>query len=166
MSTATQRLLDLIKTAHGYSDYRVAKEMGVTSSSVSRWRTGHGHMSAANVVAACELAAEKDVFRWQMFIGAERETGPEGDFARRMVDDFERAARGELLSEDSWLRILIDGLPKHAAALLVAALFGLTGFSADSARAAAPLDVRDTVYYDKSRRLPRPNRGKALAITL
>jgi transcriptional regulator with XRE-family HTH domain len=156
MSTATQQLLDRIKAAHGFSDYRIAKLMGITSASVSRWRTGVGHMSQANVLRACEILGKgEDVFRWQMRIEAERELGPDGDFARRVVLDFERAARGEQLGEDSWLGILINGLQltqrtrstvtasakrgrmsKRVAALMLTTALGSAGFYGTSAHAA------------------------------
>lgn len=84
MTTATTRLLDAIRAAHGNcTDYRAGKLLGTTTATVSRWRTEVGHMSMANVSKACELArVPEQTWEWQIRIGAEREQGPDGDVYR------------------------------------------------------------------------------------
>lgn len=91
MITATTRLLDALRASHdNCTDYRAGKLLGVSTSAVSRWRLGQGHMSMANVSHACELAGvAADTWEWQIRIGAEREKGPDGDIYREALKDLE-----------------------------------------------------------------------------
>jgi len=120
MENATTRLLDLLRASQGgCTDYRVAQLLGVTRSTVSRWRTGEGHMSEANIMeAAKHLGPRFDVGRAMVFIGAEREKGPDGEYYRRARRDFEIVESGGTLPDDSLLRIFIEGLNGKVAAIL------------------------------------------------
>jgi hypothetical protein len=139
MSNATQRLIDRVRASNGNcSDYRVGKLLGVSTSAVSRWRTGTGHMSTANVEAACKAAGIKDVFRWEMLIEAEREQGADGDFARRVRDEFRELDAGRPAPKDGYLYQFMHGLKGRIASILLVAL-GL--FAARPSPAFTVLDV-------------------------
>lgn len=52
----TIELLDLLKTRHGWdSDYRVAKEIGVTKQAVSYWRNGMGSFGNSESIRIARL---------------------------------------------------------------------------------------------------------------
>jgi len=139
MQTETRRLLELVRLANaGCSDYRLAQIMGVTRSTISLWVHGKGHMSPANVTKACALSGYRDVGREQMFIAAEREKGPDGAFYREFKDDLLKVERGEEPSEHGWVRQIIEGVGKHAAALIFALVAGFSGFAPSPAHAAGP----------------------------
>lgn len=155
MENATTRLIDLISAANANcTDYRVGKLLEVSTSAVSRWRTGVGHMSEANVTQACKLAGIKDVFRWQAFVGAERELGPDGDHWREIRDDFLRIDAGRQPKKDGYLYSLVHGLKGKVASMLLAGLVGvgLGALPAQRVRAAETGDQPQSVYYGKSRR--------------
>jgi|GEM_PF-5665690 len=139
MATATQQLLDLVRVAQNCTDYRAAKLLGISDASVSRWRTGGGHMSAGTIVKACNLAGEKNVGRWQIFIGAERELGPDGDWYRDMRADMLKAEAGEKLDKSSSLSVLLRGLRTRTAAVILSAamMLGLSGLSPENTAFAA-----------------------------
>lgn len=121
METATTRLLDALRASQGgITDYRAGKLLQVSTSTVSKWRVGKGHMSTANVQRACELAG-LDVWEWNLRIAAEREQGPDGDIYREAVADLERVQRGEDPSPSGLFALLTRGT--RAAAILAALLF-------------------------------------------
>lgn len=95
-TTTTIKLLDALRAANGdCSDYRAGKLLGTSTSAISRWRTGIGHMSPSNIAKACELAGIIDRhWEWQIRIGAEREQGPDGDPFRDAVKDLDSIAAG------------------------------------------------------------------------
>lgn len=149
--TATQQLLDLVRAAQGgISDYRVGKLMGVSTSAVSRWRTGDGHMSETNITAACKLLGGKpDVGRWQYFIGAEREKGPDGDHYRTMRREFETLDRGGKLDKNSPLRIFIEGVGGIVAGWAITAMVaaGMIFAPAGNQASAASFNSSANIHY-------------------
>jgi transcriptional regulator with XRE-family HTH domain len=108
MEKPSQALLDLVGTKTRATDYRIAKLLGVTRSAVSRWRTGDGEMSPVTVERACQLAGIVDVFRWRILIEAEREKGPDGDFARAVRADLERLAANKPIDRNGYLGTLLQ----------------------------------------------------------
>lgn len=138
MGTASTRLLDVLRASQGNcTDYRAGKLLGVTTATVSRWRTGAGHMSTANVQRACELAGIPDqTWEWNLRIGAERERGPDGDLYRQAVADLERVRQGQEPSECGLFALLTRGV--RAAAILTAMVFAWGHANIAEARSAAP----------------------------
>jgi hypothetical protein len=161
MATATTRLLDVLRAANGdCTDYRAGKLLGVTTATVSRWRTEVGHMSMANVANACRLSGRpEETWLWQFVIGAEREQGPDGDVYREAVQDLERVNSGQEPSPDGIFAFL-----RHhggrAAIILIACVVSFVGafFPGRSAVAApsSPVNfaVRDTSYANEAKCQP------------
>lgn len=57
--TATAEILDRLSTKlDDASDYRIAKELGVTRATVSRWRVGKGSLGDESAIAAAEILGE------------------------------------------------------------------------------------------------------------
>lgn len=140
MNTETLRLLALVQKANGHcTDYRAAQLLEVTSATVSKWRVGRSHMGPAAIVKACKLAGEPNVARWQIFIGAEREVGPDGDWYRDLRADMLKAEAGEKPAKDSSLSVLLRGARTRTAAAILAviALLGLSGLSPENKAFAA-----------------------------
>lgn len=127
METASQRLLDAASAANdNASDYRLAKLSGFKQPTVSGWRTGQVHMSPSAVLKFCELAGLKDVMRWQVEIGCEREPGPNGDLWRSLRDELTlsqeagKPVRGGML--DSLYRTIAGKAAATIGAVLAAAM--------------------------------------------
>jgi hypothetical protein len=156
MPNTTQRLLDLVSEANANcsSDYRIGKLLGVSTSAVSRWRTGVGHMSQGNVVAACKVAGIRDAWRWIVFVGSEREQGPDGDFYREVREDFEALERGGKAKKGGYLHMLIHGLPKNVASVLLgtALALGLAALPAQRVAAAPSEGGTPGMYIKLTRR--------------
>lgn len=162
MATATTRLLDAIRAFNGNcTDYRAGKLLGMTTATVSRWRTGVGHMSMANVSRACELAGvDADTWEWQIRIGAEREKGPDGDIYREALKDLESYRTSGEPSPNGLFALLRKG--GRAAAMVAFLLLGLIGalFPEKQASAAMqaitasePRSIDYTNYGRRRRRL-------------
>lgn len=165
METATTRLLDLIRQAHGNcTDYRAGKLLGVSTSAISRWRVGAGHMSPALIIKACQLAGERDVFRWEMYIGAERERGPDGEFFRKVSKEFRALDQQEQPQKDWYLYPFIKGLGGLVPALLLACI----GIAASSNSLAATVDYSTnsgtSLYIMRTRRRERRRIKRLLAL--
>jgi hypothetical protein len=63
MTTETTKLLNRLSAHLGdASDYRIAKELGVTKQTVSAWRVGKGTMSDATAVHVAELLGENPAY--------------------------------------------------------------------------------------------------------
>lgn len=139
MITATTRLLDVLRESQGNcTDYRAGKLLGVSTSAVSRWRTGNGHMSDLNVKEACKLAGlgEADTWRWRARVGAEREKTPAGDVFRDLLEDFERQERNEPPRPGHLMHTLANW-PGRAAAIVATIIFaGASLFPEKAAHAA------------------------------
>lgn len=128
MTTATMRLLDALRAAQGNcTDYRAGKLLGMTTATVSRWRTGKSHMSMANVSRACELAGVPgDTWEWQIRIGAEREKGPDGDIYREALKDLD-SYRATGKPSPNGLFAMLRHYGGHAAIILIACLGAAVG---------------------------------------
>lgn len=87
MTNATNALLVAACAALKCSDYRIAKLLGISSPSVSRWRTSTGHMSDDHAARLAELAG-LDPAEWVLRIAAERE--PDGPGTAAMRDAIRR----------------------------------------------------------------------------
>jgi hypothetical protein len=123
METSTIRLLNLIAQANGNcSDYRIGKLIDVTDSAVSRWRTGNGHMGQSAIIRACKAAGQADIFRWQVEIGAEREKEADGDFYRKVRDEFHALDTHQKPTEGWYLYPFIKGLGGIVPALVLACI--------------------------------------------
>lgn len=160
MTTATTRLLDALRAANGNcTDYRAGKLLGVSTSAVSRWRVGIGHMSDANVIEACHRAGlEHRTWQWRIRIGAEREKGPDGEMYRDMLVDIERMERSQEPRKGHLVYTLIHGISGRAAAIVAAFTLTLLGvFSPqNTVRAAQPMTAQSAPanmhYAQRARR--------------
>lgn len=137
--TATTRLLDALRASiEPQTDYRVAKLLAVTRSTVSAWRTRKGHMSMANIARACELAGiPEQTWEWELRIGAEREQGPDGDVYRSAVKDLESVKAGREPSPVGLFAMLRAG--SRAAAIMALAFFAGISLFPEKPASAAPL---------------------------
>lgn len=111
-TTTSMRLLDAIRAGNGNcTDYRAGKLLGTSTSAISRWRTGVGHMNPTNIAKACELAGfSEQNWEWQIRIGAEREQGPDGDIFRDAVKDLDALAAGGKPAPDGILAMAARAL--------------------------------------------------------
>jgi predicted transcriptional regulator len=70
--SVTLELLDALKASQdNASDYRVAKLLGVTQQTISKYRVGQSPISAEKMIIACELAG-LDPVEWLIKLQAER----------------------------------------------------------------------------------------------
>jgi hypothetical protein len=128
VSNSTQQLMDLAAVHQGnVTDYRLHKLSGFAQSTVSKWRVGRAHMGPAAITKFCELAGIKDEMRWQTLIGAERETGPEGDFYRTLRDELTLSMKAGKPVKGGIIDALVRSIAGKAAGILLAASLGLAG---------------------------------------
>lgn len=176
-NAASVELLDLLRAALGdASDYRAAKELNVSSSAVSLWRSGKAHMSPETVLRACELAGIRDVFYWNFKIAAERETGKVQEHAHAMLGEIASMRRTGHAPAGGLLETLLGG-PAPAdrpsrkiarrstkiAALMLAAGAGFVGLSASPTVQASAGGYQHSILCKRRRRdrngfPPRPPR--------
>jgi len=77
MTTDTTKLLNRLSThLADASDYRIAKELGVSKTTVSNWRVGKGTMSDATAVRVAELLGENPAYILAV-VHAERTESPD-----------------------------------------------------------------------------------------
>jgi hypothetical protein len=136
----TLEFLDLLSARHdGASDYRVAKILGAKQQLTSQWRNGTVMSDnwAIKVADALKMPRAYVV----ACVNAERLKDAErfGDTGR------------------VW-RQIADAFRDRAAVYLLAAALGFTGFYAAPAKAGDHFQVRENVYYGKSRKYRRNRR--------
>lgn len=138
MRTASQRLLDLVRESNGdCTDYRAGKLMGVSTSAITKWRTGSGHMNADNVAKACELAGiPHRAFYWTTAVAADRETGVAREQAIQVLEDLQRMEKGLEPREGGIVHTLIHWGERAAAILAACVLLGIAPHTGKQALAA------------------------------
>lgn len=163
MSNPTQQLLDLA-AAHqgGVTDYRLHKLSGFAQNTVSKWRVGKAHMSPQAVTRFCDLAGIKDVTRWQALIGAERESGPEGDFYRALRDELTLSTKAGKPPRGGLIDALVRSIAGKAAGILLAGFVALSpshdaraSENTAPARTALPAATSQGLYITLNRRWRR-----------
>lgn len=69
---AQRKLIDLGKSRGGFKTYAaMAERMGVTTATMSQWRSGDAPLAEARLIEICEFAGENAGF-WDIAIRAER----------------------------------------------------------------------------------------------
>lgn len=70
--SVTRELLDMLKaTDGGLSDYRVAKIIGVTQQTMTKYNKEQLSLSPERIISACEFLG-KDPYLWLVKLNAER----------------------------------------------------------------------------------------------
>lgn len=134
MSNPTQQLMDLAAAHQGdVTDYRLHKLSAFAQTTVSKWRVGRAHMGPAAITKFCELAGIKDEMRWQALIGAERETGPEGDFYRTLRDELTLSTKTGKPIKGGLVDAMVRSIAGKAAGIALASFMAMT--AANDARA-------------------------------
>lgn len=94
MGRKTLEVLNAMSAAlGGASDYEIAKRLGVTRATVSKWRTGTGSMSDETALIAASFASQETPEALLLEMAAERTTSEKARTAyRRIAETLRRAA--------------------------------------------------------------------------
>lgn len=84
----TIKILDQLKAKLG-SDYRTAKDMGITQQRISKMRNGHGVMTDEQGLKAAEILGLKEEFVILSLAAERAEKSPAYAILKRIADRFE-----------------------------------------------------------------------------
>lgn len=127
--TTTNEFLDAVKTRLNLrSDYALIKALGVTQMSITRWRGG-GAFNDANAIRVADLL----------------------DLPREYVLACMGAQRAEDTESSGVWRHIADAFAHRVALWLAVSLVGIQLLTPSPASAFSGFDLRNNVYYGKSR---------------
>lgn len=126
--TKTVEFIDLLKARRGWTDYRLAKELGWHQTTVSRYRVGRSTLSGEH---ALQVARELEMPEAYVLACVEAEREPAADVARvwRAIAEHLRGVAG-----------------KAAAISLIAGGALLAGQKAPAANAVAPIGAQSNTH--------------------
>lgn len=135
----TNSMLDALKVKLNLrSDYALAKYLGVTTVSMSRWRSG-GSLSDDNAIRVARMLGMNPAYALACI------------HAERQPEDGETSG--------IW-RQIADAVRTSAAGVALAAVLVFSGFAPSSTHAAGRSELPNNVYYGKSPRVLRRGRRR------